>query len=306
MKTQHVTEMVVEPALWAAIERILAYFEVFRYPLSAREVWEYLARVDWSETLVAETLQVATEQEQLYRYGQWYQRVPNAEWAERRSQLNSAATETMPRALRMGRLIGHFPYVQAVMISGSMSKHCLPPDGDVDFFIITTPGRLWLARTCLVLFKKIFLFNSHKYFCINYLVDTDHLEIEDKNQFTATEIVTLLPVAGPDYCARFTAANTWAWQQFYPNFPARRAEQAAVLPNFWLKKNIEWCCKGRLGEWLDRAALQITVGFWRKKFSHFTANEFDLSLRSRRYVSKHHPTGFQTKVLQKWEALLQK
>jgi hypothetical protein len=306
VKTQTVIDKSAASSLWPAIERVLAYFEVFQYPLSAAEIQQYLNVTDSSAADVERALQLAVEQERLFQYDDWYQRQPQPNWAERRIQLNTAATHMMPRALRMGRLIGYFPYVRAVMISGSMSKHCLPPDGDVDFFIITTPGRLWMARTTLILFKKIFLLNSHKYFCINYLLDTDHLEVEDKNQFTATETVTLLPVVGPEYCAQFNVSNKWAWQQFYPNFTPRAVSQAAALPNHWLKNAIEWCCNGRLGNFFDRAAMQFTVGFWRKKFSHFSKEEFELSLRSRKYVSKHHPTGFQNKVLSKWLALLEK
>jgi hypothetical protein len=306
VKIQTIIDKDAASSLWPAIERVLAYFEVFQYPLSVAEIQQYLNATDGSTAHVERALQLAAEQGRLFEYGGWYQRKPQPDWAERRMQLNTAATNMLPRALRMGRLIGYFPYVRAVMISGSMSKHCLPSDGDVDFFIITAPGRLWMARTTLILFKKIFLLNSHKYFCINYLVDTDHLEIEDKNQFTATETVTLLPVVGPEYCAQFNMANHWAWEQFYPNFTPRSVAQATKLPRSLLKSTIEWCCNSRFGDYLDRIAMQFTVGFWRKKFSHFSKEEFELSLRSRRYVSKHHPTGFQNKVLNKWLTLLEK
>ena len=35
-----------------------------------------------------------------------------------------------------------------------------------------------------------------KNFCINYFVDSENLEIQEKNIFTATELVTLLPTFG--------------------------------------------------------------------------------------------------------------
>ncbi|MEZ4965453.1 MAG: hypothetical protein R2791_09430 [Saprospiraceae bacterium] len=55
------------------------------------------------------------------------------------------------------------------------------------------------------------MLNSHKYFCVNYFVDTEHLEIEDKNLFTATETVTLLPLYGRDWYEGFYKALSWAW-----------------------------------------------------------------------------------------------
>ena len=81
-------------------------------------------------------------------------------------------------------------------ISGSLSKGYYDDDGDIDFFIITSPKRLWIARTFLILYKKIFLLNSRKYFCVNYFISSNALEIEEKNIFTATELTTLLPMFG--------------------------------------------------------------------------------------------------------------
>ena len=61
------------------------------------------------------------------------------------------------KALTVSRLISKFPYVEGVGISGSLSKGYYDDDGDIDFFIITSPKRLWIARTFLILYKKLFL-----------------------------------------------------------------------------------------------------------------------------------------------------
>ena len=55
---------------------------------------------------------------------------------------------------------------------------------------------------------------------------------------------------------------------------------------------------GKLGEWLDTWCFKITLRHWKKKFSHFDESEFDLNMRSRKNVSKHHPQGFQNKVME--------
>ena len=80
----------------------------------------------------------------------------------------------------MTKFISKFPYVRAILLSGSISKGYMDKDSDVDYFIITQPNRLWVTRLLLMLFKKIFLFNSRKVFCINYFVDSEKLEIEEK------------------------------------------------------------------------------------------------------------------------------
>ena len=37
--------------------------------------------------------------------------------------------------------------------------------------------------------------------------------------------------------------------------------------------------------------------YWKRKFPHFDESDFDLNMRTRKNVSKHHPQGFQQKVL---------
>jgi len=44
----------------------------------------------------------------------------------------------------------------------------------------------------------------------------------------------------------------------------------------------------------------LTLSIWQKKFKHFNKTDFDLNMRSRKNVSKHHPSGFQQKVLTQW------
>ena len=85
-----------------------------------------------------------------------------------------------------------FPFVRGVFLSGSISKGFMSESDDIDYFIITAPGRLWLTRTLLILFKKIFLFNSFRNFCLNYFIDSENLYIPEHNRYTATEIVFLI------------------------------------------------------------------------------------------------------------------
>jgi hypothetical protein len=51
---------------------------------------------------------------------------------------------------------------------------------------------------------------------------------------------------------------------------------------------------------VDDMLLRLTVKHWRKKFSHMKQEDFDLQIRSRKHVCKHHTKGYQNKVLEKW------
>ncbi len=283
-----------------AVLQTLAYFEIFQYPLREEEVLAFCSEPGATAVVVREILQNLVEQGRIFQFGAFFQLKNNASWAPKRLDSNQKADAILPRARRMAGFIAKFPFVRAVFVSGSLSKHCMNPESDVDFFIVTTPGRLWVARTALVLFKKIFLLNSHKYFCVNYFVDTEHLEIEEKNLFTATETVTLLPMLGRECYDDFCRANPWAWQQF-PHSERRSTAALPPLKTGFLKKILEKMAAGKPGDWLDQKAMQLTVGFWKRKFRHLDQGTFELALKSRRGVSKHHPLHFQQKVLDRVE-----
>ncbi len=201
---------------------------------------------------------------------------------------------------RYAKLVSKFPFVEAVCISGSLSKGILTNDGDIDYFIICKPNRLWLCRTLLILYKKIVLLNSKKYFCVNYFIDTTNLTIPDKNSYTATEIATLIPVNNIDVFKRFLNTNNWVYQQF-PNFIETRTTALTTSKKNKLALMLEKMCDSNLGDKLDTYFFKLTLKIWKKRFPKFDDTNFDLNMRSKKTVSKHHPQGFQTKVLTEME-----
>lgn len=291
---QRSRDLVLSPTARAVV-RTLLYFDIFKHPLRKEEL------VAFSQLPAHAGDDMPPALEQLLRGGLVVESDGHFALSEagertaRRTRHSLRAKERMAKAQRNSDLIGSFPFVRAVMLSGSISKGVLDETGDIDYFIITAPRRLWVARTLLVLYKKIFLLNSRRDFCVNYFIDTDHLAIEDRNLFTATEVVTLLPTHGPKCCRDFFGANRWAFERF-PNMPpqrpmpmersARRSQQLA-----------ERLLCGAIGEWLDDLFMRLTYMRWRRKFGGFDARTFELALRTRKYVSKHHPQGFQQRVL---------
>ena len=287
-------EVVLSPTARAVV-RTLLYFDIFKHPLRKEELISF-SRLRTGETEdLNEVLDHLLEMGLVLMAQGHYALSEAGERTARRTRHAQRAQQRMAKAQRNSRLIGVFPFVRGVMLSGSISKGVLDETGDIDYFILTAPRRLWVARTLLVLYKKIFLLNSRRDFCVNYFIDTDHLLIEDRNLFTATEVVTLLPTYGPQACREFFRANHWAFERF-PNMQVERP-MPGQTKSPRSKPVLEKILLNRFGEWLDDLCMRLTYMRWRRKFGGLDARTFELALRTRKYVSKHHPQGFQQRVL---------
>ncbi len=285
------------------ILKVLAYFDVFNYPLRANEIAEYLnCSYDPSE-LEVELNSLIRSGLIIENSGLYYLPHRDISVVERRRTGNSNAAQVLPRAMRSARKISRFPFVDGICFSGSLSKNFFDKGSDVDFFIVTKPGRLWLCRTLLVIYKKLFLFNSKKYFCVNYFISTDNLSVPDRNIFTATEIKTLKPAYNYETYKKFHLSNVWT-NEFIPNKGMLPAGVCLKKEKYWMKTLLEKIFSGRLGEALDTYLFKLTIKTWKNKFAHFNPDDFDLNMRSRRNVSKHHPNGFQVRVLREFEKRL--
>ena len=106
--------------------------------------------------------------------------------AQRRVAGYEAAVKQLCIARQVAKFLSRFPFVRSIAVSGSLSKYYADKDTDIDFFIITASNRLWIARTCMHILKKLsFLFGRQHYLCMNYYIDEKALEIQEKNIFTA-------------------------------------------------------------------------------------------------------------------------
>lgn len=282
--------------------RKLIYFDIFSHPLTAKEIFEYcdLPGVDRKEGI--RILKELASRKLLSCKSGYYYLGNDSSKVVRRLEGNLLASLRMKDAHKYAAIAAAFPFVRAVFISGSLSKMVMKQDSDIDFFIITEPGKLWVCRALLTVYKKLFLGNSHRNFCLNYFIDSDNLEIPDKNIFTATEIAFLMPMYNYPLYQAFMEKNAWIKSEF-PNFKMRPFH--ADIQTGKAKKTFEKVFDNRLGRKLEELSYSVIVGFWKKKFRHLGEHSFSLNFRSQKNVSKHHPHAFQEKVVSKYAEKLE-
>lgn len=295
------------PPLLGQVLSSLFYFDIFSYPLTAQEILQFSnlsANTKLSAQELEPILDYLLDKKYLYQIENFYLLSNNPDWVLQRKENNKRAELFLAKAQKMTRLIRCFPYIRAVFISGSLSKNVMPEDGDIDYFIVTSPNRLWVTRSFLILFKKFFLFNSHKYFCVNYFVDENCLEIEEKNRFTATEVATLLPLYGAEIYEEFWQKNRWI-ESHYPIVQQRCIKHLPTTKRTLPQRLLEPILNLKLGDWLDSFFMKKTIQYWNKKFKNLHPEDFNIALKSRRNVSKHHPQLFQQRVIKAFEERIQ-
>jgi hypothetical protein len=295
------TDHVRSEILTESVVNTLLYFDIFHYPLTTTEIFRYLQTNHVSESDVQTRLDSLVNDSILFRLGNFYSPQNNYELEQRRLKGNNLAHQSLVLARKKAKLISSFPFVRAVMISGSLSKGYMDEKSDFDFFIVTENERLWIARTLLVMYKRIFLFNSHKYFCVNYFVDTDHLEIEEQNLFTATELATLIPVVDEGHYPALMDANKWL-HSFFPNYLPRTLAEIIPLGQHKLKGALESLINLLFGRYWEKLFMYLTLKRWKKKYQEkYNRADFEVAFKSKEYVSKNHPNNYQLKVMGLYE-----
>lgn len=273
--------------------KTILYFSIFRYPLNIDEIHSYTNHSDLSET--KGELSQLIERKILINIDGFYVYGNDLESVTKRLKGNIQAKKAMIIAKQRAKFISKFPFVKAVGISGSLSKGYYDNESDIDFFVITKDSKLWICRTFLMLYKKLFLLNSRKYFCINYFISESQLEIQEKNRFTATELKTLIPLEGKTIFEDFYQNNNWI-NDYFSNF-----QPNTDSVNFTEKTNftafLEFLMNNKIGNGIDSLFKKLTLKKWNSKFHYLNENDFKIALKSTKNISKHHPSNFQKKVI---------
>lgn len=118
------------------------------------------------------------------------------------------------------------------------------------------------------------------------------------------EISYLAPVYNSKLLEEMKDKNVWV-KDHIPNFDPQFLIQP-MESNSKIKPLIEGLLPNQLANWLDLKLMALTFWRWKKKFKNFDPDKLELTMRSRRGVSKHHPSDFQTKVLAAYQERISK
>ena len=214
-----------------AILRTLVYSDIFDYPLAKEEIWKFLVSEKPVESdKVKEELKnfpgaIVNHPEG----GDFYCLSGREEIIKTRIKRFKESRIKINRAKNITRYLSLIPTVLFVGISGGLAMHNADEKDDIDLFVITSKGSLWVTRLLLVFL--LILMGQYRgrgnppaggesqKICLNMLIDESFLKFPKERQdlYTAHEIIQLKPLFDRNNTyVKFVNANKWI-SKFLPN-----------------------------------------------------------------------------------------
>lgn len=241
-----------------AILKTLLYADIFDFALTGPEIAHYLIQ----HTAALDEIQAALRDDPWltarvsHRDGLYCLIERDALRPARRQRATQAAT-LWPTARRWGQMLAALPFVRGVIVTGALAAENPRHRDDIDYLIITQPGRLWLARALSTSIVRLARLGGTR-LCPNYLLAESALDLDDHNLFTAHELAQMTPLYGATVHQRMRAANRWSNsflpQATQPLLP--RSQEELGLLGRAAKRGGEELLGGRLGAqaeaWVQR------------------------------------------------------
>jgi len=199
-----------DQALRRAIAHTVAYADVFDYPLERSEIHRYLI----GETAPSAEIDAMLEHDAtlgtcIERTGDKFHLRGRAGTVEARRGREAASAALWSTARAYGAWIATLPLVRFVGVTGALAMSNADPDADIDLFVLTQPGRLWLCRLLVLGVVRFAAVRGHR-LCPNFLLSTEALALRERNLFTAHEIAQMVPLRATDWYPKLLEANRWA------------------------------------------------------------------------------------------------
>ena len=287
----------------SAVIHTLAYFSIFQHPLRFEEISRYLHFYGPASEDLFWTL-ARLRGRGLLENSEGYYSLAGQETTVKIRKERTARAEPWLRKIPVSvRILSYLPFVEALALTGSLSKGTQDPDGDIDFLSLGRPGRLWTTRLFLGLVRRLFpIRDRQRRFCVNLFLASDHLPVRRKNLFTATEVVFVGPLMNGPLCREFFEQNQWV-RYFYPNWMPP-AETSRPVSRPWLKRLLEWVLSGRFGDRVEAGASRYMM----RRLRRGRRRQFpDDPVRHDPYLDANeigHSRASELLLQQAWEAAL--
>lgn len=242
-----------------AILQALVYADLFDYPLTPNEVVRYLG-VPAKAATILDQLDRSVASGRVVRHNGYVALAGRDCLFGLRSHREQVAQKMWPATRRYAGWLARVPFVRMVAVTGTLAVNNVESRDDIDVFIVTAPGRLWLCRALVILLVRLAALAGDE-LCPNYFLSEHKLVFSQHNIFTAREVVQMVPLYGADIYWQIRRLNGWvdhflpqAIELPSPNHHLGPRGETFVEPGRLgqgIKRAVEALLSGRLGAWLE-------------------------------------------------------
>lgn len=237
-----------------AILATLLYSDIFDYPLTNEEIYAYIIKEKQINNLFISHQQVVSSKDnnrstinselrnyEKIQYGRASLTKKNDFFCikgrefviAKRIKRKKISERKIAIAQKIVRIMKHIPTIKLIGLSGSVAIENADEGDDIDFFIITKTGTVWLTRLLVICLLQLFRVRRRRNdthaknkICVNMLIDVQSLGLNKSRQdlYTAHEVIQM--------------KSLFSRKNIYELFLQNNMWVLTYLPNAFHKKNI--------------------------------------------------------------------
>jgi len=298
---------------WNAKESImatLAYFDIFDLALNAEEIRRYVLGRMLSKDELKENLAKLLVSKKIEEVEGFYCLAGRGEILELRQIKHQIAEKFRHWSYQKQWLFGFVPFIKGVYLCNNLSYDGVTKNSDIDIFVVTQRGRIFLTRTILTVLAHLFGVRRHgnkivKRFCLSLYVSEDALNMENLlisrgDIYMAYWMLGLEPLVGN--VNMVIKENSWL-NRFFGQLNQRISGKNLSIRKNWLAKFSEFILARNFGD-----LLEIKLAKYFKK--RYLINKASLGEKASVIVServlKYHNLDRRADFKKSWEERLER
>lgn len=211
-----------------SILKTIIYSDIFDFPLTKEEIWKFLigkkiSRESFEKELKSLEISKAAPLGCSHKFYYFLGREKIVETRIRNKKISKKKLKISKKIIEKLSLV---PTVLFIGISGGLSMENADEKDDIDLFVISSKGNIWITRLILILL--LLLMGQYRgrekkesgKVCLNMLIDEEFLTFSKSRHdlYTAHEIIQLKPIFNRnDTYKKFVNANRRWVDVFLPN-----------------------------------------------------------------------------------------
>ncbi len=252
----------------------LFVFSLFRRPLTAFELWQFLLKlpnkqsekIEISEILQALENSVFLKNKIIFNNGFWTIKGRN-ELLLKRQETNLLIDLKQKKLKRYLQLLKYIPFLRGAFVFGSMAIGNARKESDFDLVLIAKNGRIWTLRAFTIFIFGVFFIRKRgsennprrtkNKICLSYFLTLNDMAYKNFDYYRAINYIFFVPVFGNrELFINFARENNWLknyFVNFQDNFYSERSFNNFYIPkkSFFIKF-IEKILSGKIGNILEK------------------------------------------------------